>query len=771
MKLHECNGYIKLLKKISLLGILLIIFLPVQSIRSQSKVAHIMMGRFWTGMVELGNGSIWNTTLFFPNDYDIMFNRLQYTQANNGMGVQIGVPHWIDYYQTDTTATSYKRYDTAAVFNLIGSQYPQPFNKGVVTDSLLSYSRYKISNYSVDGTSSTLVTDPQTVYNQAAKINPTSTSADQLVTVTNKYIYDITVQRKALAWGQNFNDNYVIFDMTFTNVGTQTYDSLYLLFTDNMYNVYFSNGSNPQVASGNVFKANYTWQHYYGARPGDSLRVYYEYSADDPDVSGDQMGAPAEPAQQGRLTGYLMNFMTVLHASQSAYTNSANDVDDPLEPKITFAGNDFKISSNFKPTDDPYGSSNFWAIKGGFADRYPIGTDPATGNVLIPGTIPAGTHHGVNTDEMGKASFADWPAGQTTSNQSLMHMSFGPYSMAPGQKIHIVYACGVAGLNEQTAKAVGYKWLHGTLQDPDTSYTNSLPNWNPNTGLLPPNFVFPTTSKVDQSKDKWISLGIDSVMLSAWRAKWNYDHGYKIPVEPPPPSPVNVKDYVDSIQVQWSDAAAEPNFGGRQFVGYRIQRRISNYDTLFYQTVYDSDSTDVSTTPPYLHSFADTTVRFGVTYYYYVQAKWRISPNDLNADPTTRGKIIYSNRLWVQDNSQGTLPAIAAVPYYDDMSKIRIVPNPYNANDPAIRLLGSNATYNVIKFWYLPSQCTIKIYTENGDLVKTIYHPSRAGATNNGGEEWNLDTSYGQIVNSGVYIAVFQKPNGQTSYQKFIIVR
>jgi len=59
---------------------------------------------------------------------------------------------------------------------------------------------------------------------------------------------------------------------------------------------------------------------------------------------------------------------------------------------------------------------------------------------------------------------------------------------------------------------------------------------DPNTGWLPSNFVFPEgASDQDKIKDRWISLGIDSVMLTAWRAKWNFDHGYMIPQAPEPP--------------------------------------------------------------------------------------------------------------------------------------------------------------------------------------------------------------------------------------------
>ena len=105
------------------------------------------------------------------------------------------------------------------------------------------------------------------------------------------------------------------------------------------------------------------------------------------------------------------------------------------------------------------------------------------------------------------------------------------------------------------------------------------------------------------------------------------------------------------------------------------------------------------------------------------------------------------------------------------MSKIRVVPNPYNIGDPLVSgsTYGADTQGRLLYFLNLPAVCTIKIFTENGDLVKTIDHTSPGGPS--GSAQWNLDTSSGQLVSSGIYIAVFQTPAGGSSYQKFVIVR
>ena len=573
------------------------------------------------------------------------------------------------------------------------------------------------------------------------------------------------MRRHILAWGQNYNDNYVIYDLEFTNVGTQTYDSLYILLDQNMYNMLFSNGQNPAPASSNQFQNTYTWLHYHGGRASDTtmtycdglvpgnLRVYYEYSADDPDKGGDQMGAPAEPAQSGRLTGTLMDFITVLHASKQAYdtTNLGGDKDDFLQPKVTYPGNDTKISATFQSGTGQYGSANFWAISGGFSDN-----NPMTGDTF------AGTHHGLNTDELGVPNFYDYAGGSKSSNQALMHLAFGPYHMAPGQRIHIVYASGAAGIGEKLAKKIGAEWLNHTITDPPNEP-------NTNTGWLPANFKFPDgATQWDISKDKWVSMGIDSVMMAAYRAKWNFDHNYMIPQDPPPPSNIVATASANHIEIDWTDPQAEQM---SNFAGYRIMRRISRYDTVFYSAVYDSGPDDKVASSKDTHAFYDTTIRSGANYSYYVQAKALIAPDDPNADPTTRGKIIYSSRLFVQDNSAGTPILYPPVLPQDDLSKIRVVPNPYNISDPLVNgsTYGAGTQGRLIYFLNLPAVCTIKIFTENGDLVKTIDHTSPGGPS--GSEQWTLDTSSGQLVSSGIYIAVFQTPNGGASYQKFVIVR
>jgi len=114
------------------------------------------------------------------------------------------------------------------------------------------------------------------------------------------------------------------------------------------------------------------------------------------------------------------------------------------------------------------------------------------------------------------------------------------------------------------------------------------------------------------------------------------------------------------------------------------------------------------------------------------------------------------------------------------LSAIRIVPNPYNISAKGIQYGTDNLVADQLSFFNLPPLCKISIFTDTGELIQTINH------TNGSGDEtWNSQTSSGQVVASGLYIAYFEVTQdykdpqtqkllytkGETIYKKFIIIR
>ena len=87
-----------------------------------------------------------------------------------------------------------------------------------------------------------------------------------------------------------------------------------------------------------------------------------------------------------------------------------------------------------------------------------------------------------------------------------------------------------------------------------------------------------------------------------------------------------------------------------------------------------------------------------------------------------------------------------------ELSDIKVVPNPYIAR----AAWENNTIPTKMQFTHLPGECTIRVYTLAGDLVKTIEHTS-----GDGDEDWNLLSSSGQLVASGMYFFHVSSPVGE----------
>jgi len=124
-----------------------------------------------------------------------------------------------------------------------------------------------------------------------------------------------------------------------------------------------------------------------------------------------------------------------------------------------------------------------------------------------------------------------------------------------------------------------------------------------------------------------------------------------------------------------------------------------------------------------------------------------------------------------------------------DLTKIKVVPNPYVASS----FLDLSNTQRRIEFVNLPSRCTLRIYTLGGNLVNVINHvgANRSGWGNytdwdrltmgqpkefsgwdnhSGTEPWNLRNRFGQTVASGLYFFHVTDERGQSYTGKFYII-
>jgi hypothetical protein len=151
------------------------------------------------------------------------------------------------------------------------------------------------------------------------------------------------------------------------------------------------------------------------------------------------------------------------------------------------------------------------------------------------------------------------------------------------------------------------------------------------------------------------------------------------------------------------------------------------------------------------------------------QFAYQVSINNLPSDtarrPPSQGTVIRitsNNPYRAGDAYQFDFNPGSFDPARADLSLIRVVPNPYIVTSQY------ENTQNVrqIRFMFLPPECTIRIYTVAGVLVKTLYHNSSVGSL-----AWNLVSDWSQALAFGVYVYVAEDPHGNRSVGRFSLIK
>ena len=547
-----------------------------------------------------------------------------------------------------------------------------------------------------------------------------------IISVLNSTI-GITVTRKLMAFSQQNHDNYFIHDYTYKNTGiynvngdveNKTLTDVYFFF---QYRYAFGLEAFP-LETNPPYTAwgpsnNITWgrnavNQQIGTDPNaPDFEMRAEYSWYGRHSQGFQ--APGFPPQgilglpnhldggDGHISTPQFVGTVTIHADKTA----TDKTDDLLQPKTTHhvgSDTDYQDSDQFNTT---LMSNKYGVMTRGHAN-------PTQANSIGNGFA----------DQFG-ADAGGFAQGQ----------GFGPYTLAPGDSIHIVFAEGVSGLSREKCYEIGSIWKDG-INGTVTSFI--LPNGS-------------TTDDPNNYLNAWVMTGEDSILQTFRRAIQNYNNGLNIPQPPPPPNIFEVNSGGDRISLTWSNNAESfPNFQG-----YRIYRAIAKTDT-FYNLLVDL--------PAGVNSFDDTSANRGFEYYYYIQSYDDGSTNDINP-----GEPLASSRFYTMTNKAAFLRR----PAKNVLSEIRIVPNPVD--------IRTNPFEGRINFYGLPPECTIRIFTEKGDLIQTIEHTNGSGD-----EQWNSLTSSEQIPVSGLYIAYFEVTEdvhdesgnlvlskGESTFKKFIVIR
>ena len=655
-----------------------------------------------------------------------------------------GLMYPADYQYTDNAVIERQHIGCADFTDSKGQHwdnYCVLFSQGMAKISVFPMVHKQVSKFDlpfvyVDGT------DINAPYRtEIDEIDPTLIADRVIVNVVNTSM-GVTMTRKVYAFSQQYHDNYFVKEYTFKNTGYVDFNNTKVL-NATIKGFRFGMGVRYSVSREGSFSITdgQDWgKHSWVTKRGEDfaahatekltesspipqwIRAGYSWAGQASVNSFNNIGGPYVTGN-GRFRAPQFAGHAVLHVDKSP----SNKADDPAQPNT-----------------NGWHAGDTWPSLGDMT----IGTLPAQIDMykMLSGVPYKGL--GSPTERMDEVYMATKPDPNTVHGDaggSNIWMNYGPWDLAPGDSITIVLVEGVAGLTHEKCDSLGWRWKQAYLNSSDKG-PFTLPDGS-------------TTTDKDVFKDRWIYTGRDSIMKTFSRAKRNYDLGYQIPQAPIPPPVFNVTSGGDRISLSWDPSPSRSSAG---FGGYKLYRATGKTDTTFQQ---------IANLGPTASSFDDVTAQRGFSYYYYVSAYFDGS-NNTSGGPNPTGQLT-SSRFFTKTNQPAFLRRIAG----QDLKGIRIVPNPYNIAAPGMQYPGEP---DKIMFLNIPGHCTIRIYTENGDLINTINHENGSGD-----ETWNSITSSRQVVVSGVYIVHFtvtadytdpvtntvKYKVGDTSYQKLVIIR
>lgn len=142
--------------------------------------------------------------------------------------------------------------------------------------------------------------------------------------------------------------------------------------------------------------------------------------------------------------------------------------------------------------------------------------------------------------------------------------------------------------------------------------------------------------------------------------------------------------------------------------------------------------------------------------------------------PTTGDRFVISTKKPFLNGDYftfGTKPEeIIGSKTKGDLSKIKVVPNPYivSASWERVNLNSTGRGERKIDFINLPSECTVRIYTVAGALIKTLH---KDGNISSGALSWNMVTEDGMDVAYGLYVYHVDAPGVGSYIGKFAIIK
>jgi hypothetical protein len=357
------------------------------------------------------------------------------------------------------------------------------------------------------------------------------------------------------------------------------------------------------------------------------------------------------------------------------------------------------------------------------------------------------------------------------ANFPVRTMSYGPYYLKPGDKIRFTTA-EIVGYGADTNKSVigGFyntsnPWHPGRFwnQPVQVGGQTVTKNYVAEFGL--PDYVNSNVVTVNDVAHKAyeayqghsIRMPKDS-STSTPGPLWDYNnpptwpeinpaHGsYKVPIPVPAPAITVLNTDTNAVAIGWGRDVEqfEKNFPGSvtgplaRFNVYRSDFKSGPWKLL--GTVNKGSVNGLG-----LYGFYDTDRQFliGESKYYTVTSV------DASGHESGKTNTYLHNKL------------IGPV---SKMTKVQIVPNPYNATQGS-GFSGEGAS-NRLGIYGLPAKCTVHFYSFAGQKLWTIEHDEQSYSHN-----FELITRNAQEIASGVYFFVVLTPEGDKYMGKFVIVK
>ncbi len=183
------------------------------------------------------------------------------------------------------------------------------------------------------------------------------------------------------------------------------------------------------------------------------------------------------------------------------------------------------------------------------------------------------------------------------------------------------------------------------------------------------------------------------------------------------------------------------------------------------------------------YEFTDNNAFVGFTYFYHVSTYDRgyfkgqflfnkvdnkICDEECTQDTLSNPDLPHCDLAI--DCEETALKIVVSVDTNTDLQRIYAVPNPYRSGTSAGTVRNyHNFSDNSIKFFNVPKEAELKIFTVSGDLVWETYNTNPDGT--DGVISWNTMNKYGELTGSGVYIYKCKSGTGESVYGRIVIIR